>query len=1125
MSLPRLAVNRPVTTAMVLLSLLVLGGISFTRIPLTYLPDVDFPGVFVTVPYPNASPRQIEREIVQPLEEALATIPGARRINSTATADSANLQLEFTWGETVDVARAKVFEAVEDARRDLPSDVKEIYVNTFSTTQIPIVEARISAPGMDLSANYDRLERRIADPIRRVPGVARVDLDGVEPREVRINLRLDRLAAHRVDLGEVTERVSGMNRNVSLGRIRADGVVTPVRGFGALSAIDEIGGLPLNDRGLTVADVAEVTYQEPPIPFGRHLDDETAIGLTVYKSAEANTVEVATAVTELIEAEIAADPALNGINLFVWEDQAEEITSGLSGIRTEGLLGALLAVLVLFLFLRRVDTTSIVSLTIPMSIIATAIVLYFAGRSLNVLSMMGMMLGIGLLVDDAIVVLESVVREHGRGIPAKLAAISGAQAVSGAVIASTVTTAVVFLPAVVGSKNQMSIWLGEIGLAISLTIFCSLFISLTLIPLVSSRLLARKPSVAPRWTERLGDLYQRVLRFTLRRRWVTAGIAVAFLATAILPFFLGLSTAMFSGLNRNRIFLAYEFSDFHYKEDSRIAVLAVERELAGLREELGIESVYSFFAENEAQTVISFGKEHISDAEGKEMKERVKEALPVLPGTRIVFGDDDQETGGDSMFFRVRFYGEDSERLAEFAQRAETRIAGVGGVADIRSTEDTPRKEVVVRPRLEEAARLGITPQDLAEIFGFTLGGRPLRRFQTEDREAEVLLTMSQKDVSRVEDLENFTLMSDGGVPILLGDLADFEIVERSRAIRRVDRKAVATLRAAYEGEEWDDARAAIEEELDAMALPAGYSWSFGDRISRQDTDLQTMAVNYLLALLLIYIVMAAQFESLIHPLAILISIPYALWGASWTLLFTNSPFNLMAQIGMLILMGIVVKNGIVLIDHVNKLRREGMDRSEALLVGGRDRLRPILMTAGATMLALLPMAIGRTGLDGLYYFPLARAVIGGLAASTVLTLVILPFFYTLLDDLAARARRVWRLSGEAAHAFTDDRTSDGPLTPGNDPAGSAAVQGPPVFTPARPPKADEKSRVLPIGGIAPPVRDRRPPVGIARRRRAKSRTALHPDGAETGNWQKSQARPKESRRPTLSQWLHPCLP
>ena len=1013
MSLPRLAVNRPVTTAMVLLSLLVLGGISFTRIPLTYLPDVDFPGVFVTVPYPNASPRQIEREIVQPLEEALATIPGARRINSTATADRADLQLEFTWGETVDVARAKVFEAVEDARRDLPSDVKEIYVNTFSTTQIPIVEARISAPGMDLSANYDRLERRIADPIRRVPGVARVDLDGVEPREVRINLRLDRLAAHRVDLGEVTERVSGMNRNVSLGRIRADGVVTPVRGFGALSAIDEIGGLPLNDRGLTVADVAEVTYQEPPIPFGRHLDDEIAIGLTVYKSAEANTVEVATAVTELIEAEIAADPALNGINLFVWEDQAEEITSGLSGIRTEGLLGALLAVLVLFLFLRRVDTTSIVSLTIPMSIIATAIVLYFAGRSLNVLSMMGMMLGIGLLVDDAIVVLESVVREHGRGIPAKLAAISGAQAVSGAVIASTVTTAVVFLPAVVGSKNQMSIWLGEIGLAISLTIFCSLFISLTLIPLVSSRLLARKPSVAPRWTERLGDLYQRVLRFTLRRRWVTAGIAVAFLATAILPFFLGLSTAMFSGLNRNRIFLAYEFSDFHYKEDSRIAVLAVERELAGLREELGIESVYSFFAENEAQTVISFGKEHISDAEGKEMKERVKEALPVLPGTRIVFGDDDQETGGDSMFFRVRFYGEDSERLAEFAKRAETRIAGVGGVADIRSTEDTPRKEVVVRPRVEEAARLGITPQDLAEIFGFTLGGRPLRRFQTEEREAEVLLTMSQKDVSRVEDLENFTLMSDGGVPILLGDLADFEIVERSRAIRRVDRKAVATLRAAYEGEEWDDARAAIEEELDAMALPAGYSWSFGDRISRQDTDLQTMAVNYLLALLLIYIVMAAQFESLIHPLAILISIPYALWGASWTLLFTNSPFNLMAQIGMLILMGIVVKNGIVLIDHVNKLRREGMDRSEALLVGGRDRLRPILMTAGATMLALLPMAVGRTGLDGLYYFPLARAVIGGLAASTVLTLVILPFFYTLLDDLAAWARRVWQLSGE----------------------------------------------------------------------------------------------------------------
>ena len=1017
MSLPRLAVNRPVTTAMVLLSLLVLGGISFSRIPLAFLPDVDFPGVFVTVPYPNASPRQIEREIVQPLEEALATIPGARRISSTATADSADLQLQFTWGETVDVARAKVFEAVEDARPDLPDDVREIYVNTFSTTQIPIVEARISAPGMDLAANYDRLERRIVDPIRRVPGVARVELNGVEPREVRINLRLDRLAAHRLDLGEIADRVSNMNRNVSLGRIRTDGEVTPVRGFGALSAIEEIGSLPLGDQGLSVADVADVTYREPPIPFGRHLNDETAVALTVYKSAQANTVEVATAVTERIETEIAADPSLAGINLFVWDDQAEEITSGLAGIRTEGLLGALFAVILLFLFLRRVDTTSIISLTIPMSIIATAIVLYFAGRSLNVLSMMGMMLGIGLLVDDAIVVLESIVREHGRGIPAKLAAVTGARAVSGAVIASTVTTAVVFLPTVVGPKNEMSIWLGEIGLAITLTIFCSLFISLTLIPLVSSRLLARKPSVAPRWTERLGDLYQRVLRFTLRRRWITAGIAAAFLVTAILPFFLGLSTAVFAGVNRNRIFLAYEFQDFHYKEDARLAVLAVERELGKVREELGIDSVYSYFAENEAQTVISFEDEHISDAEGKELKDRVKETLPVLPGTRVVFGDDDQDTGGDSMFFRVRFYGEDSERLARIAREAQDRLGGVAGVADIQSAGDTPRREVVVRPRTEEAARLGISPRDLAEIFGFTLGGRPLRRFQTEDREAEVLLMMSQQDISRVEDLRNFTLIADGGVPIAFGNLADFEIVERSRTIQRVDRKAVATLRASYEGEAWEDARGEIEEELDAMALPAGYSWSFGERINRQDTDLQNMAVNYLLALLLIYIVMAAQFESLVHPLAILISIPYALWGASWTLLATNSPFNLMAQIGMLILMGIVVKNGIVLIDHVNKLRRDGMERTEALLVGGRDRLRPILMTAGATMLALVPMGIGRTGLDGLYYFPLARTVIGGLAASTVLTLVILPFFYTLLDDLAAKARRVWRASAPAAVA------------------------------------------------------------------------------------------------------------
>ena len=1011
MSLPRLAVNRPVTTTMVLLSTLVLGILSFGRIPLAFLPDVDFPGVFVTVPYQNASPGQIEREIVRPLEEALATIPGVRRIHSTAEADAANLQLEFTWGETVDVARAKVFEAVEDARPELPADVREIHVNTFSTTQIPIVEARISAPGMDLSANYERLDRRIADPIRRIPGVARVTLDGVEPREIRIHLRTDRITAHRVDLGNVVERVENMNRNLSLGRVRSDGRVTPVRGFGALSAIEEIGTLPVDDRGLRIEDIADVTFREPPIPFGRRLNDDAAIGLTVFKAAEANAVEVATAVVEEIETGIAADPALAGITLFVWEDQAAAITAGIAGIRTEGLLGALLAVLVLFLFLRRVDSTTIVSLTIPMSLIATATVLYFAGKSLNVLSMMGMMLGIGLLVDDAIVVLESVVHEHSRGLPAKVAAVVGSRAVSGAVIASTVTTAVVFLPTVVGAKNEMSIWLGEIGLAISLTIFCSLFISLTLIPLVSSRLLARRPSVAPAWTERLGAAYQRALRFTLRRRWITAGIAAAFLLTAVAPFFLGLSTAMFAGVNRNRIFLSYEFADFHYKEDSEQVVIAVEREIARLADELGVESVYSFFGENEAQTVISLGEDHISDQEGKELRTLIRESLPPLPGVRVVFGDDDQEAGGESVFFRIRFYGEESERFPDLLRDAENRLEGVAGVTDIRSQQDSVRREIVVRPRIEEAERLGISPRDLSEIFGFSLGGRPLRRFQTADRESEVLLTMSQQDISRVEDLRNFTLLSDDGVPVPLGDLADFEIVERPRAIRRVDRRVVSNLRAAYEGEDWEAARAVIEEEMNALPLPDGFSWSFGDRIAQQDRDLQTMLLNYLLALMLIYIVMAAQFESLIHPLAILISIPYAVWGAAWLLLLTDSPFNLMAQIGLLILMGIVVKNGIVLIDHVNRLRREGMERTEALVVGGRDRLRPILMTAAATMLALVPMAVGRTGLDGLYYFPLARTVIGGLAASTVLTLIILPFFYTLLDDLAAGAARVWRLS------------------------------------------------------------------------------------------------------------------
>ena len=1012
-SLAGLSVKRPVTTIMVLTSVLVLGVISFAKLPLAFLPEVDFPAIFISVPYPNSSPEQIEKEIVKPLEETLATLSGVRKMSSNATADEASVQLDFNWGDSLDVVRMKVAEKIDEVRPELPSDIQQIFINTFSTSQIPVVEARISAPGIDLSQNYDLLEKRVVNPLQRVPGIAKVELNGVEPREVRINLRLNKIAAHGVDIGALATRLASSNLNVALGKIDDQGQVIHVRSFGAFQDIEAILDFPVNDRGLKISDIAYVTYQEPPINYGRHLNGDYAVALSVYKDPTSNTVDVATRATALIRGPISSDPTLEGINLFVFDDQAEEITKGLDGLRNEGLLGGLLAVIVLFFFLRRIDTTLIVSLSIPMSIIATAVVLYFMDKSLNVLSMMGLMLGVGLLVDDAIVVLESIFREHTKRTDASKAAILGTRQVVGAVVASTVTTAIVFLPLVIGSKNQLTTWLGEIGLAISLTIFCSLIVSMTLIPLMASKLLSRRESKNPLWTEWLTDRYVNILHWTFRHRWVTFGITILILASIALPFTLGLQTAMFAGINKNRMYLQYDFSDFHFKEDAEAAVTQVEQWFFENKEELGLESVYSYFAENEAATTLGFAEEDIGEEQANEIRKFIREGLPKIPGVRIRFDDEDAEVGGSATTFRVNLYGEDNERLSQLANDVRARLELTEGVNDAKNSASDARKEIQVTLNRELASKYGLTPRDVADVFTFTLGGQRLRKYNAGDKEVDLILTMALEDVSKLDDLKSFVLAGQGR-GVTLGTLADFKVVDQPKSIRREDRRTLVNVRAVYEGKDWSKAREDVTTSLNQMNMPPGYSWSFGERIQQQDEQTQQMLVNYLLALLLVYIVMASQFESLAHPFAILVSIPFALWGAAWFLWITDSPFNLMGQIGVLILMGIVVKNGIVLIDHINNLRRQGYSREDAIELGGRERLRPILMTAATAVLALVPMAIGRTELDGLYYYPLARTVIGGLTASTFLTLVILPYIYVLFDNLAEWARKVWKASEPA---------------------------------------------------------------------------------------------------------------
>ncbi|MGD8439287.1 MAG: efflux RND transporter permease subunit, partial [Holophagae bacterium] len=907
MNLPNLAVRRPITTAMILISILLVGAIAFVKLPLAFLPTLDAPFMFVQIPYPNSHPQQIEREITKPVEETLSTLSGVKKLNSTTDADGARFFMEFTWGEDIDVVRMKVSEKMDQVEPTLPADIGPILIFSFNTNDIPVVQGRIAAEGVDLSQNFELLEARILNPLRRIDGVARVDLNGVEPRELYVDLILDKVKEHSVDVGRLARLLESVSSNMVLGRASSGGLRYTVRALGSFDSIDALEDLVIDEHGLRLGEVAEITYEEPPLTFGRHLDGKYAVALDVYKESTANTVEVVREVNRVVEQDINNDPLLKGIQLWVWQDQGEEITSGIDGLKKAGLTGALLATLSLWFFLRRIDSTVIVALSIPFSIIATCGVMYFMGSSLNILSMMGLMLAVGMLVDNAIVVLESIDRRMRDEGDRRRAALDGAGQVLMAVTASTATTLIVFLPLVIGSGTEMTTWLKEVGVTISIALGCSLFSSLTLIPLMSAHLLKVKTNGRNRLIEWLEDRYVHVLRWTLHHRIKTFFLLILGLGVGLLPFFAGwVESAIFSGTLNKRLYMSYEFDDFSYKSQSEAAVKQIEAYLDAHANEFMIDTVYSYYAENEAGTTITFNRDDLSDDEMKELRVAIRDGLPEIPGVRVVFEEEANE-GGSTTYFAVKLFGQDTTTLYRLADEAARRIGTMDGVEDVSRPRSTGRREVQVAIDRERVAELGRTTADITQMLAFSLGGARLDRFNAGDREIVTWLALRMEDRQRLDDLRQIPIASAGGKPVLLGDVASFEVIERPREIERENRKVRVAVRGTYDGDDWAATQSAIEKMMNSFHLPAGYSWSWNDRIVEQANESAEMGVNFMLALILVYLVMASLFESLTRPFAILFAIPFALPGTAWMLAATGTPFNLMAQIGLLILMGIVV--------------------------------------------------------------------------------------------------------------------------------------------------------------------------------------------------------------------------
>ena len=1023
-----IALRRPVTTVVIFVALALVGLIASRLLPLEKYPDIEFPGIFIQIPYAGSTPEEIERLITRPVEEALATLSGVERMFSRSSSDQAEIFLQFEWDQSMGAKGIEARAKVDGIRDQLPADIRRILVFTGSLGDQPVLQLRISSE-RDLSNSYELLDRLLKRRLERIEGVSQVQLHGVDAREIRILMRSDSLAAYSIDIETVRQLLISSNFAVSAGQLTTGDQRLSVRPRGEFSSVEEIRNLVINVEGLRLRDIADVELRTPDRNYGRHLDQDYAIGVAISRSTGANLVDVTDRVIAEVE-EIAKLPQMNGINIFVLDNQGDAVRGSLSDLLTAGLLGGLLAIIVLYLFLRQVSTTLIVIASIPFSLLITLGALYFAGMSLNILSMMGLMLAVGMLVDNAVVVTESVFRHRNedKENPFK-ATMKGVHEVGLAIIAGTATTIVVFAPIIFGVKTDIMVFLTQVAITIIVALLASLVIAQTLVPMLAARVALPPPPKPGALMDRLTKRYVRSLSWELKHPfWTGLGI-VLICIIGIAPMAAGLvKFDMFPQDVGRRLFMPYHIEGQHSLERVEENVHTIESYLYANQEEFNIRSVYSYYDQGRAESTILLTAEEDATLSTKEIIERIEKDLPTIAIGKPSF-QFERQGGGEG--FSLQISGDSTLVLNELSIGIIRALSTVPGLKDVGSDAESGDLEVRVIIDRERAALVGMTAAGIAQSVSIAMRGEELREFRGDFGEVAVRLAFREDDKQSIDQLIEMPLYTPDGRRITLGSVASIHIGNSPDTIRRTDRQTALILNANLEEDvSLDDVKPQIESMMAQFDLPPGYSWKFGRGFETSDETQAMMLTNILLGIACIFLVMAALFESLLLPFSIILgSIVFSIFGVFLFFAATGTTFSFMAMIGIMILIGVVVNNGIVLVDHINNLRQQGIARNQAIVIAGQDRLRPILMTVATTIVGLAPLALGTTqvGGDGPPYYPMARAIIGGLAFSTLVSLLVVPALYIYFDNLAAWGRKVMRTArGNAPVAAGRSPTSAG---------------------------------------------------------------------------------------------------
>jgi HAE1 family hydrophobic/amphiphilic exporter-1 len=1006
MTIAELSLRRPVTVIMFFVSMLVIGLIAAVRLPLEQFPELNAPFIFVDLPYPGSTPQEVETSLIRPVEEALSTLEGIKTLNSISRADGGNVFIEFSdWDRDIEVIASEARERIDAIRGDLPDDFQRYQVLKFSTSDEAILRVRLASQ-RDLTKEYDLLEVKLARRLERLPGVARVDISGATPSEIEVAIDPDRLSAHGLSLNELAMKLQAVNFSVSAGTIEDGERRLRVQPVGELRDIRELRELVVGANGLRLEQIADVRLKPQRMDYGRRLEGQPAIGIDIFKERNANLVEVARTALQEIDT-ITQESDFEGIQVILIDNQGENVTSSLLSLTEAGIIGLVLSVSVLFFFLRHWPSTLMVSLAIPICFVMTLGFMYFLGITLNVLTMMGLLLAVGMLVDNAVVVVESIYQEREKhpGNPS-YASVIGTKHVAIALSAGTLCHCIVFVPNLFGETNQISIFMVQIAVTITVSLLASWLVAISLIPMLSARM--KTPPAATASTgviARMQDSYARFLSWTLRHRGASVLGILLITAVSVVPM---MKTKMdfFYEEPTRELEVYYQWKGSYSLKQVSDEVRRVETWLDENREKLQIQQIYSWYSEQGwAGTRITLRSDGGGLRDPSDVMEDIRKNAPRSARYSLGFDGGPQGGGGGGEQIQVSLIGDSSEELKALANAVIPMLSKRKELRDVRVDTGDENSELAISVDRERALAYGFSAEEVAQYVGIALRGTPLREFRRGQTEVPVWVRFDGAQQFGIEDLSGLSLRTPSGGSIPLLSVVKADVQSSSTQVFRQNRRTTLNIQSNL-GEKvtLPEARKAMEEVLSQVTMPPGYQWSFDGAFRQDDEAGAQMALNTIIALVMIYVVMAAVFESLLFPAAIMSSIVFSIFGVFWLFWITGTVFTIMASIGILVLMGVVVNNGIVMVEHINTLRRSGLDRTTALVQGSRDRLRPILMTMGTAILGMVPIAISSTQMagDGPPYYPMARAIAGGLAFSTLVSLLFLPTIYAILDDMSA---------------------------------------------------------------------------------------------------------------------------